>query len=426
MAQHEFGLPPGELIGHLKDGVHALKDWLVDTRRSFHRHPELGWQEIETTKRIVAELSKLGYDVVSGEEMLRDAERLGVDANRVPGEGNTGCIAIHDCGRPGPTICLRVDIDALPIREAAANHRPAAQGWASASDGVMHACGHDGHITIGLGVARVLRPLLEKAVGKLMILFQPAEEGGRGARAVTDAGWMDNVDLFLAVHIGLGVPSGTVALGVEDFLATRKYTVMLTGRAAHAGKSPERGRSALLAACQATLGLHSLAQSSEPNIRVNVGALNSGVSANIVPEKAVLDFEIRASDNEALDALDKRCRTMIESTAAAYEVESAIALRGEAAAWRNRDDVVNWARKVNDSVAAFPTAITGFSFGASEDATILAGAVAAQAGMAGIFVLGSDLSDGHHTPHFDFDESVLPRGVLLLSALVAGALQMPA
>lgn len=422
----DLTLPKPPLIDALKAGTEGLEAWLTTTRRAFHRAPELGWQEIETTRRIVAELADAGYDVVAGRDMLGDVERLGLASEPIAGEGDTGCIARFDSGRPGPTVCLRVDIDALPIREAAAGHRPSAEGWASAKEGVMHACGHDGHITIGLGVARVLRPLLKSARGKLMILFQPAEEGGRGARAVTQAGWMKDVDLFLAVHIGLGVPSGTVALGVQDFLANRKYRVTLTGRAAHAGKSPESGRSALLAAAQAALGLHTLAQSSQPNIRVNVGVLKSGVSANIVPETAVIEFEARASDNVALDALHERCRTMIEATAAAHEVTSEFIQLGGAGAWRNPDDVVAWARMVNDDVAAFPTAITGYSFGASEDATILADAVAGNGGMAGIFVLGSDLSDGHHTPHFDFDEGVLPRGVLLLSALAASALSITA
>lgn len=424
MNQHDFGIPSANVLEGLKGATDALEDWLVETRRAFHRYPELAWREVETTKRIVAELTALGYDVVAGKDMLGDVTRLGFDGAKRVGEGNTGCIARFDSGRPGPTICLRVDIDALPIREATAGHRPATEGWASAHEGVMHACGHDGHITIGLGVARVLRPLLEAARGRLMILFQPAEEGGRGARAVADAGWMQGIDVFLAVHIGLGVPSGTVALGVDDFLASRKHRVTLTGRAAHAGKSPQNGRSALLAAAQIALGLHTLALSSEPNIRVHVGVLNSGLSANIVPENAVLEFEIRASDNGALDALEKRCRTMVEATAAAYEVASNIALLGAASAWCNPDDVIAWGRAINESASAFPKATTGHSFGASEDATILAEAVAARGGMAGIFVLGSDLPDGHHTPHFDFDEGVLRRGVLLLSALSASALSL--
>lgn len=408
----------------LRREAKALSGWLIRTRRDFHAHPELGWREIETTHRIAADLAGLGYKVVAGRDMLGKATRLGMSREPIPGEGDTGCVAVFDSGRPGPTICLRVDIDALPILEANDGHRPAAQGWASTAPSVMHACGHDGHIVIGLGVARLLRPFLGAARGKLLILFQPAEEGGRGARAVVEAGWMADVDLLLAVHIGLGVPSGSLALDVDGFLATRKFTARFAGHAAHAGKAPEEGRNALLTACQATLGLHGLAQSSEPGIRVNVGTLRAGKTLNVVPDEAVLEFEIRAADNPALQRLDSRCRRMVESCAAAYEVTPHVELRGEAVDWRNPPEVVDWANSTNSELGAFPTVLKSHAFGASEDATLLASAVAERGGMAGIFVLGSDIPDGHHTPHFDFDESVLERGVLLMSGLAAAALSI--
>ena len=151
--------PPGlALVARLQSDANALSPWLTRTRREFHAHPELGWREIETTRRIAAELTTLGYRVVVGGEMLGNAARLGLSSQLIPGEGDTGCIAVFDSGRPGPTVCLRVDIDALPILEAAADHRPAAEGWASSAPSAMHACGHDGHITIGLGVARASSP----------------------------------------------------------------------------------------------------------------------------------------------------------------------------------------------------------------------------------------------------------------------------
>ena len=406
----------------LAAGAAELLPWLVELRRDFHRNPELGWREVETTRRIVAELTELGYETISGRDLLGDTARLGMSSAPIPGEGDTGCLAIFDTGRPGPTVCLRVDIDALPIREADESHRPAAEGWASEADGVMHACGHDGHIALGLGTARLVRPLLERGRGKLKLLFQPAEEGGRGARAVVDAGWMGDVDLFLAVHLGLGVPSGTVALDVKDFLATRKYAVALEGRPAHAGKEPEAGRNALLAACQMVPGLHALAQSSVPGVRVNVGRLEAGTSLNIVPQFARFDFEIRAGTNEALDDLERRCRTFVEATAQAHEVRSAMEVRGSADAWRNPGEMVEWAEAINRSAGVYEHTLGDYPFGASEDATVLANAVAAQGGQAGIFVLGADLADGHHTPHFDFDEDALAPGVHLLGALVTSAL----
>jgi len=277
------------LSDRLRAECDILRPWLVDTRRQYHQHPELGWREFETTRHIVASLQNDGYAVVAGRDMLGDVARLGLSGNLVSGEGDTGCIATLDSGRPGPVVCLRVDIDALPIREAKSDHRPAAEGFVSVNEAAMHACGHDGHIAIGLGVAKLVRPYLGEARGKLRILFQPAEEGGRGARAVVDAGWMADVDLLIAIHVGLGVPTGTVALGVDGFLATRKFAVTLTGSAAHAGKSPQDGRNALLAACQTALGLHSLAQSSAPDVRVNVGVMHAGRSLNIVPDEAVLE-----------------------------------------------------------------------------------------------------------------------------------------
>lgn len=411
-------------VHRLKHDVDALSPWLIQTRRQFHNTPELGWREIETTRRIVDEIKPLGYKLVVGSEMLRNASRLGMSAHPIPGEGNTGCIAMFDSDRQGPTICLRVDIDALPILEASNNHRPASEGWASTAPSVMHACGHDGHIAIGLGVARILQPYLKDAAGKLLILFQPAEEGGRGARAVVEAGWMAEVDLLLAIHIGLGVPSGSLALNVEGFLATRKFSVRFSGHAAHAGKSPQDGRNALLAACQATLGLHSLAQSSEAGVRVNVGTLHAGKTLNVVPDEAVMEFEIRAAEMPALNLLDLRCRRMIEASAAAHEVTTRIELRGEASDWRNPPEIVHWAKSANSALGAFANVLDSHSFGASEDATLLASAVADRGGLAGIFVLGSDIADGHHTPHFDFDEAVIAQGTFLLSALAASALSI--
>lgn len=419
-----FALPSRSLVERLAAETASLTPRLSETRRAFHRRPELGWREIETTRHIAGELADCGYEVIAGRDMLRNAARLGMSASPIAGEGDTGCIAVFDCGRPGPTICLRVDIDALPIREAQANHRPAAEGWAFGEDGVMHACGHDGHIAIGLGVARVLRPLLGGGSGKFQLLFQPAEEGGRGARAVVEAGWMADVDLLLALHIGLGVPSGTVAVGVDGFLATRKFSVGFLGRPAHAGKAPEAGRNALIAACQTVLGLHSLAQSGQAGIRVNVGTLSAGTSLNIVPERATFEFEIRAAETPALAELDERCRRMIAATATAHEMECRIELRGEASSWRNPDDIATWAADVNRLSGAFAKSLDSHLFGASEDATLLANAVSARGGRAAIFVLGADLADGHHTPHFDFDERVLPAGTLFLSALIGAALSI--
>jgi len=412
-------------IALLVTAIAENREYLVAQRRRFHAVPELGWREFETTKAIVKQLTDLGYQVTSGPCFLKDAYRLGLSDQPVANEGDTGCIAVLETGRLGPTVCLRVDIDALPILEAEENHRPADEGWISSEKGIMHACGHDGHAAIGLGVARALAPLRSTFCGRLLLLFQPAEEGGRGARAVIEAGRMTDVDLLLTVHIGLGLPSDTIALGVSGFLATRKYRVSLKGRPAHAGKAPETGNNALLAGCQLALALQGFAQSSDAGTRVNVGTFQGGTSLNIVPDRAVLGFEIRASTTPQLEDLDRHCRIAVEHISAAYGVASQIELRGEATDWKNDTDIINWAAQANTATGAFSAAVQSFDFGASEDATLLARTVAGAGGRAAIFVVGADLASGHHTQHFDFDEEVLPRSVLLLASLIADALLTP-
>lgn len=404
------------MIATLRRNVEDIAPELIRKRREFHARPEIGWREIETSKSIVAELGDIGFRVISGKEFLGEQERLGMSDDPISGEGETGCLAELSSATPGPTVCLRVDIDALPIEEAHGEHAPDIGGWRSRNKGAMHACGHDGHIAIGLGVAMVIKPFLDELPGRVKILFQPAEEGGRGARAVRDAGWVDDVDFLVAVHLGLGLPSRTLALGVHGFLATRKYRMTFTGRPAHAGVCPEDGRNALIGACQAVLGLHSLAQSSRPGIRMNVGTFKSGRSLNIVPDTAEFDFEMRAVCDEDLDKLEKRCLRLVRATAEAHELALDYTLRGEAASWSNSPEIANWAYELNQLVEAFPFVRRDFDFRAGEDVTSLATRVAEQGGEAGIFVVGADLADGHHTPHFDFDEDVIARSVLFLGA----------
>ena len=379
--------------------------------------------EQRTTARIVDELRNLNYQVTDGRNFLGNGPRLGLTAaERALGVGDSGCIAIFETGRPGPTVALRIDIDALPITEAVEEHQPALGGWISATQGVMHACGHDGHIAIGLAVARIMKDRLEHCDGRLKLIFQPAEEGVRGAKAVVKAGWLDDVDLLLCFHIGLGVPSGVVTLGTHGFLATQKFRVDLRGQAAHAGLEPQNGRNALLPACQMSLALHTLAQSGKPGIRVNVGTLKAGTALNIVPDHAILEVEFRAERQIDLDKLVERAKRVIKGIAQAHEVESDMTLIGEATDWSNSEDVAIWMRDLCVAGNIFLEHRMQHEFGASEDATLMCSAVSERKGEAAYFVFGSNLASGHHTPNFDFDEGVLADGAAALAAAVVSSL----
>ena len=159
---------------------------LTRHRRNLHQIPETGWNEKETCSYIAAELRQLGYEVLLG--------------GPVTGH-ETGIIASRSCGN-GPVSVLRFDIDALPTEEDSTHaHLPAREHFCSRNPGAMHACGHDGHIAIGLGCARIFTELSSRLSGTIRLIFQPAEEGCKGAGAIVERGWLDDASLFLAGHI---------------------------------------------------------------------------------------------------------------------------------------------------------------------------------------------------------------------------------
>lgn len=253
----------------------------VATRRDLHRFPELGMIEFRTASIVAERLAALGLDVKLGREVMdsasrmgmppeavldrayKDAEAAGAPAKFLPAfaGGHTGVVATLKGAAPGPTIALRVDMDALPIMENDTQaHLPAREGFVSSRPGVMHACAHDGHTAIGLAVAEVLAGAKDKLRGTVKFIFQPGEEGGRGALPMVNAGVVDDVDYFIAIHLGTGVPSRTFRPAVRGHLASAKLDVTFRGRAAHAGGRPEEGRNALLAASSAVVGLYGIAR----------------------------------------------------------------------------------------------------------------------------------------------------------------------
>ena len=312
-------------------------------------------------------------------------------------------------------------MDALPLMEAQeASHRPVREGFASRHEGLCHACGHDGHMALGLGLAALLTaPGAAPLRQRVRLLFQPAEEGVRGAASMI--AHVAGARHFLAVHIGLGAPrSGDLVTGVGAFLATSKFDVRFTGRAAHAGAAPEQGRDALKGAASALLGLHALPRHGHGTSRICVGRLEGGSSRNTVPASAFMACETRGNTSEVNDDMLRRARDVIAGAAAMHGLEWRLDVVGGAPSAASdaafADLLARCARELP------PDARGGGCFapsrirergdmGASDDATILMRAVQAQGGLAAYAFLGADLAAGHHQPDFDFDEAVLWPGV---------------
>jgi aminobenzoyl-glutamate utilization protein A len=416
-----------------------LSSDLIDLRRSIHKYPELGWTEFRTSALLVNELDKLGYEISLGRDICEETARLGVPIpsdlekayqraleEQVPkqiiakmADGFTGVVASMSGGRPGPTIGFRFDIDALEVTEAEdKDHLPAANGFNSQHSGIMHACGHDGHAAIGVGVATVVAGLREAWPGKVVFVFQPAEEGTRGAHAMAQAGVVDECEILISCHLGTeSTITGHVIGGVSRFFATKKIDAFFKGRESHAALNPELGQNALLSAVTAVLNLHAISRHSHGSSRINVGMLTAGSGRNVIPGTAAIKLEIRAATDEVLDFLEKRVHAILQAAAAMQDLECSVEVVGASPSASSDDAIIKRMRQVAGLIPEIEKFDEKTVFRASDDAAALMKRVQENGGLACYAVIGAHLASGHHTPRFDFDEAAIPIAVKLLSLL---------
>ena len=407
----------------------------VDYRRDFHRYAEAGWTEFRTSSIVARRLVTLGYEVLSGREVLRDEDRMGLPPpetlethwqravqqggdreflERVKG-GFTGVVGFLESG-PGPVVGLRFDIDAVDISEShAPGHRPFSEGFVSINGEVAHACGHDGHAAVGLGVAEVLMALREQVRGTVKLIFQPAEEGVRGAKAMVSAGVVDNVDYLLGHHLYSGWELGEIDPGRGGYLATTKFDAVITGEAAHAGGRPHEGRNALLAASAAVLNLHAIPRHKDGVTRINVGKLVAGTGRNVVCPSAHLTVETRGSSSELNEYMYGYAMRVLESAAAMHGCTLEVRAMGGAQSANSDAELVERVRKLAQGLEGFSLRPTDAG-GGSEDFTYMMERVQQRGGQATSIGIGADLGGwGHHTAEFDFDERALGLAIRLLS-----------
>ncbi|WP_115944474.1 amidohydrolase [Amycolatopsis thermalba] len=410
---------------------------LVALRRDVHAHPEPAFCEVRTAATVLAHLRELPVEVRTGVAAMRRegvpaypdeatlrrfadrAVETGADAGDVRRFATEGTAIIADLAgrRPGPAWALRFDMDALPVTEADdPAHAPAANGFRSRYEGFMHACGHDGHVAIGLALARRLAD--RDFPGTVRFLFQPAEEGGRGARAMLAADAVAGVDRFLAVHLGLDLPATAVAAGITGIFATTKMRARFTGVASHAAAAPEDGRNALLAAATAVLGIHGLPRFSAADTRVNVGTLHAGGNVNIVPAVAELTCEARSKDGAVNADLTERVKQVLCGAAQAQGVAVEIEETGGSTSLTCDDELLDAVPAAADASGHGERAVRLHEMGGSDDASLFAEAVQRAGGLATYTVVGGGNPAPHHNPYFDVDEAALPVAVDVLEALV--------
>ncbi|MER6992184.1 amidohydrolase [Saccharopolyspora hirsuta] len=412
-------------------------DELVALRRDFHRYAEPAFLEIRTSSIVVSRLRELGLEPLTGQAAMRAetvvdyptaeqrelfaerAVRTGADAGNVEraAEFGTAVIAEVRGNRPGPTWGLRFDMDALPLTESdSPDHAPAANGF-RCDYGAMHACAHDGHTAIGLGLASRLVADNDFA-GTARFLFQPAEEGGRGAASMLAAGAVDGVDRFVAVHLGLDEPAGEVSGGIRGLLATTKMRATFTGTAAHAAGAPEQGSNALVTAASALLNVMALPRYSTADTRINVGTLHGGDNVNIVPSWAQMTLEARSTDSDVSASLTERIKTALRGSGEMHGVAVDVVETGGSSTMDCDAELVD---AINAIAAELPGATTGDGFkqmGGSDDASLFAREVQRNGGIATYMTVGGGNTAPHHNPLFDIDERSIPVALDTLERLI--------
>ena len=436
-------------IERVKSAAGRIEPQIIAYRRDLHRYAEPGWVEFRTASLVARRLLDLGYKVALGRDVLDGSSRMGlptaeylethwqrarkqgadpdsIDALR---GGFTGVVATLESGE-GPTIALRFDMDALDVNEAQTpEHRPFREGFASVNENMMHACGHDAHTAIGLGVAEVLMQVRRSLRGTLKLIFQPAEEGVRGAKAMVAAGVVDGVDYLVGHHVRSGSSVGEIVPGMGGYAATTKFDAILTGAPAHAGGSPQRGSNALLAASTAILNLYAIPRHGGGMTRVNVGRIEAGTGRNVICPQAHLVAETRGATTELSEYMYARAVQILRAAADMHGCQLEIKLMGEAQTAHSSQELAERIERVageTGSFRFFPSANSG----GSEDFSFMMRRVQDRGGLAVNIGIGADLNGigleaiegrdavlGAHTSHFDLDERALRVGVELLSCV---------
>ncbi|MBV6397502.1 MAG: putative hydrolase YxeP [Anaerolineales bacterium] len=377
-------------------------------RRDLHMHPELGFREIRTGGIVAKELESLGLEVTKG-------------------VGKTGVIGLLEGARPGPTLLLRFDMDALPILEETGAE------YSSQTEGIMHACGHDGHTAIGLTVAKILHAQRGQIAGTVKFCFQPSEEGRNGeeyggAQMMIRDGALESprVDMTLSLHLWNDRPLGWVNVAKGPVMAgAEQFKIKLTGRGGH-GAAPDTTIDPVIAAAQVVSAAQSIVARNVGPLEtavVSFTMIHSGTTFNVIPQEATLEGTIRTFDSSVREKVLARFDRIVRGVAEALGCAIEITLSQLTPALVNAEaltaSVQETARRILPDAQHDDTPY--LTMGAEDMAYM-------QEKVPGCyFFIGSanrerGLHYGHHHPKFDFDEDALARGAALMAAAAADLL----
>jgi len=370
-------------------------------RQDIHAHPELGFEEFRTAGVVAERLRALGLDDVQTEV------------------AGTGVVGLLRGGKSGPTVALRADMDALPIQEETGLK------FASKVPGVMHACGHDGHVAVQLGVAELLAGMRKNIAGNVKFIFQPAEEGGAGGKYMVEAGCLRDPDVgaICAFHCAARLKPCCVELSEHPYAGVRSFDMTVTGSGGH-GAYPHACVDPVAAACQIVTAAQTIVSRElhpgQPGV-VSFCAIHAGTKNNIIPDTVMLRGTTRAIEMKTLDkiwrALERVARNVAKAMRVKVEIQPAVVyppLRCDPA-------LVQLVRGVGEELVGKRkvSEMKEQAMGAEDFAFYMAD----QGGVPGVmFRLGVESKENGHTSRYDFGEQALETGILMMANVALRAL----
>lgn len=382
----------------IRPEVQAMTETVIEIRRDFHRHPELGFQEFRTSAKVAEFLRQSGLEPTEG------IATTGVTAE-IRGE------------QPGPTLMLRADMDALPIEEETDLE------FASQESGKMHACGHDLHTAILLGTARILQGMKPRLKGTVKLVFQPAEEGPGGADPMIQEGVLDNVDYALGLHLWSDLPCGHVAITPGPVMAAADtFRVKIHGKGGHAAYPHESADPIVAAAALITAMQTLVSRNTSPfdSAVVSVTQIQGGSADNIIPERVELSGTIRTFQPTTKAALVRRLHEMVPSLCKSYGTEGEFEFSEGYPALINDPVPCQWVARAAEQMK-LPLS-TQATMGGEDMAYYL------QKVPGAFFFLGAAPDEAnrvfpHHHPKFELDERAVPLAMEMFLRCVESCLK---
>ena len=378
------------------NSIAALEEQMTEWRRDFHMHPELAYQEVRTSGKVAELLESWGIEVTTG-------------------LGKTGVVGVIKGSGDGPSIGLRADMDALPIDEM--NDTP----WKSQNAGVMHACGHDGHTTMLLGAAKYLAET-RNFNGTVNVIFQPAEEGYAGAKAMMDDGLFEKFpcDQVYGLHNWPQMPAGSIAAVPGPIVAAAdKFDITVRGKGAH-GAMPQNGVDPIVIGSQIVTALQSLVSRSKDPIEtavISITMFHAGAAFNVIPEEAVLSGTVRTFNPEVQDLIEAGMKRIAEGIASGMGGSAEVDFRRGYPATVNHEAQTQLAADVAGGIVGPENVRNDVdpTMGGEDFAFMLNE-------KPGCYLWlgqgGGASSENVHHPQYDFNDSVLPIGASVLARLV--------